>query len=129
MIEVKAIIQPFQLNDVIEALQEIEELPGVTVSDVRGFGRARAKNAKDKVIDGSIEYARKVKLEIVIPENLLNQVLQTVLAHARTGNPGDGKIFISKVIDVVRIQKRGAGGPSHLTSTVPPISAHRIHFR
>jgi nitrogen regulatory protein P-II 1 len=104
MIEVKAIIQPFQLNDVIEALQEIEELPGVTVSDVRGFGRARARNAKDKVIDGSIEYARKVKLEIVIPENLLNQVLQTILAHARTGNPGDGKIFISKVIDVVRIR-------------------------
>ena len=69
MIEVKAIIQPFQLNDVIEALQEIKELPGVTVSDVRGFGRARAKNAKDKVIDGSIEYARKVKLEIVIPES------------------------------------------------------------
>jgi len=109
MIEVKAIIQPFQLNDVIEALQEIEELPGVTVSDVRGFGRARAKNAKDKVIDGSIEYARKVKLEIVIPENLLNQVLQTVLAHARTGNPGDGKIFISKVIDVVRIRSGERG--------------------
>ena len=109
MIEVKAIIQPFQLNDVIEALQEIEELPGVTVSDVRGFGRARAKNAKEKVIDGSIEYARKVKLEIVIPENLLNQVLQTVLAHARTGNPGDGKIFISKVIDVVRIRSGERG--------------------
>jgi len=109
MIEVKAIIQPFQLNDVIEALQEIEELPGVTVSDVRGFGRARAKNAKDKIIDGSIEYARKVKLEIVIPENLLNQVLQAVLAHARTGNPGDGKIFISKVIDVVRIRSGERG--------------------
>ena len=109
MIEVKAIIQPFQLNDVIEALQEIKELPGVTVSDVRGFGLARARNAKDKVIDGSIEYARKVKLEIVIPENLLNQVLQTVLAHARTGNPGDGKIFISKVIDVVRIRSGERG--------------------
>jgi nitrogen regulatory protein P-II 1 len=109
MIEVKAIIQPFQLNDVIEALQEIEELPGVTVSDVRGFGRARARNAKDEVIDGSIEYARKVKLEIVIPESLLNQVLQTVLAHARTGNPGDGKIFISKVIDVVRIRSGERG--------------------
>ena len=109
MIEVKAIIQPFQLNDVIDALQEIEELPGVTVSDVRGFGRARAKNAKDKVIDGSIEYARKAKLEIVIPEQLLDRVLHAILENAHTGNPGDGKIFISKVIDVVRIRSGERG--------------------
>jgi len=59
VIEVKAIIQPFQLNDVIEALQEIEELPGVTVSDVRGFGRARAANAKDKIIDPSSARAKR----------------------------------------------------------------------
>jgi len=109
MIEVKAIIQPFQLNDVIDALQEIEELPGVTVSDVRGFGRARAKNAKDKAIDGSIEYARKAKLEIVIPEQLLDRVLHAILENAHTGNPGDGKIFISKVIDVVRIRSGERG--------------------
>lgn len=109
MIEVKAIIQPFQLNDVIEALQEIEELPGVTVSDVRGFGRARAANAKDKIIDGSVEYARKAKLEIVIPDHLLDKVLLTILDKAHTGNPGDGKIFISKVIDVVRIRSGERG--------------------
>jgi nitrogen regulatory protein P-II 1 len=104
VIEVKAIIQPFQLNDVIEALQEIAELPGVTVSDVRGFGRGRAAGAQDKIIDGSIEYARKSKLEIVIPDHLLDRVLLTILNKAHTGNPGDGKIFISKVIDVVRIR-------------------------
>ncbi len=109
MIELKAIVQPFQLNQVIEALQQIEGLPGVTVSEVRGFGRARAANAKDTVVDGSIVYARKAKLEIVIPERLLDVVLQTILDKARTGNPGDGKIFISKVIDVVRI-RTGARG-------------------
>ena len=76
MIELKAIIQPFQLNRVIEALQRIEGLPGVTVSEVRGFGRARAANAQDKVIDGSIVYARKAKLDFVIPERLLDPVLQ-----------------------------------------------------
>lgn len=109
MLELKAIIQPFQLNRVIDALQRIEGLPGVTVSEVRGFGRARAVHAKDKVVDGSIAYARKAKLEIVIPEHLLDRVLQTILDKARTGNPGDGKIFISKVVDVVRI-RTGARG-------------------
>ena len=109
MIEVKAIIQPFQLAGVIEALQEIEELPGVTVSDVRGFGRARAANAQDKVVDGSIEYARKSKLEVVIPEHLLDKVLHAILENAHTGNPGDGKIFLSKVIDVVRIRSGERG--------------------
>lgn len=109
MLELKAIIQPFQVSSVIEALQRIEGLPGVTVSEVRGFGRARAANAKDKIVDGSIAYARKAKLEIVIPERLLDQVLQSILDKARTGNPGDGKIFISKVVDVVRV-RTGARG-------------------
>ncbi len=104
MIELKAIIQPFQLSDVIKALQRIEGLPGVTVSEVRGFGKARAANAKDAIVESAIAYARKVKLEIVIPEHLLDRVLQTILEHAHTGNPGDGNIFISKVIDVVRIR-------------------------
>ena len=109
MIELKAIIQPFQLNAVIEALQRIEGLPGLTVSDVRGFGRARAANAKDKILEGSIAYAHKVKLEIVIPERLLDIVTRTILDKAHTGNPGDGKIFISKVVDVIRI-RTGARG-------------------
>jgi nitrogen regulatory protein P-II 1 len=111
MIELKAIIQPFQLNQVIEALQRIEGLPGVTVSEVRGFGKARAANAEDKMVEGTIEYARKAKLEIVIPEHLLDRVLQTILDHAHTGNPGDGKIFVSEIIDVVKIRtgERGEG--------------------
>lgn len=104
MLELKAIIQPFQLNDVIEELQSIEGLPGVTVSEVRGFGRARAANAQDKIIDGSIVYARKAKVEIVIPEHLLDRVLQVILEKAHTGNPGDGKVFVSKVIDVIKIR-------------------------
>ena len=109
MIELKAIIQSFQLNEVIEALQRIEGLPGVTVSDVRGFGRARAADARDKIVDGSIAYARKSKLEIVIPESLLDTVRETILEKAHTGNPGDGKIFVSEVIDVVRIRTRERG--------------------
>jgi len=112
VIEVKAIIQPFQLSEVIEALQRIEGLPGVTVSEVSGFGKARAANAKDKIVEGSIEYARKAKLEIVIPDRLLDAVLQTIIEKAHTGNPGDGKIFISKVIDVVKIRSGERGEPA-----------------
>jgi nitrogen regulatory protein P-II 1 len=104
MLEIKAIIQPFQLRNVIEALQHISGLPGVTVSEVRGFGKARAANAQDKIVDGAIEYAPKAKLEIVIPDHLLDRVMRTILDKAHTGNPGDGKIFVSKVIDVVKIR-------------------------
>ena len=92
-----------QLNQVIEALQKIEGLPGVTVSEVLGFGRARAAHAKDKVVDGSIAYARKAKLEIVIPDHLLDRVLKSILDKARTGNPGDGKIFIVKIEEAISI--------------------------
>jgi nitrogen regulatory protein P-II 1 len=101
--ELKAIIQPFQETKVIQALQEIEDLPGVTVSEVRGFGKSRAVDAQEKVVENLVPYSRKVKLEIVVPDDLMHRVLKTILEHAHTGNPGDGKIFISKVIDVVKI--------------------------
>lgn len=109
MKEIKAIIQPFLVSKVVEALQRIQDLPGVTVSDVRGFGRGRALNAPDKVVDGTIEYAKKSKLEIVVPDELAEEVIRIIREHAHTGNPGDGKIFIHTVDDVVRIRtgKRG----------------------
>lgn len=104
MKEVKAIIQPFLLSKVIDALQGIEGLPGVTVSEIKGFGRGRAHDAEEKVVDGDIEYARKVKLEIVVPDRLLDAVLEVVKKEAHTGRPGDGLIFVSTVDDVIRIR-------------------------
>lgn len=104
MKEVKAIIQPFMLNKVVDALQAIEGLPGVTVSEVKGFGRGRAKDAAEKIVDGDIEYAKKVKLEIVVPDRLLEAVLQVVTKEAHTGRPGDGLIFVSTVDEVVRVR-------------------------
>jgi len=102
--EIKAIIQPFMLSKVIDALKELEELPGATVSEVTGFGRGRAKQAAVKVIQESIEYARKAKIEIVIPDHLVDAVVQIIQTYAHTGSPGDGKIFISTVDDLVRIR-------------------------
>lgn len=104
MKEIKAIIQPFMLSKVVEALKEIEGLPGVTVSDVRGFGRARAAGASDTVAEGTVEYVKKSKLEVVVPDNLAEVVVQTIRKKAHTGNPGDGKIFVYDVDDVIRIR-------------------------
>src|SRR5581483_9795812 len=111
MKEIKAILQPFILSKVIEALKEIEGLPGVTVSDVRGFGKARAIGAPEAFQDDSVEYVKKAKLEIVVPDDVADQVVAIITQHAHTGNPGDGKIFVYQVEDVVRIRtgERGNG--------------------
>lgn len=112
MKEIKAIIQPFLLSKVVEALKEIEGLPGVTVSDVHGFGRARAVGSRDTVQDGAVEYVKKAKLEIVVTDDLADTVVETIRTKAHTGNPGDGKIFVYTVDDVVRIRtgERGEDG-------------------
>jgi len=103
MKEIKAIIQPFVLDRVIDALEEIPGLPGITISDVRCFG---------KTMDGnySVRDARKVKLEIMVPESMAEEVVDRLARAAHTGNPGDGRIFVIGIEDVVRIQtgKRGS---------------------
>lgn len=104
MKEIKAIIQPFQLANVIDALKQMTDLPGVTVSEVKGFGKTLAEDAEDKVVEDLIDYARKVKLEIVIPDHLLEKVLEVIQHEAHTGRPGDGKIFVYTVDDVVKIR-------------------------
>lgn len=104
MKEIKAIIQPFLVSKVVDALKEFEGLPGVTVSEVKGFGKGRARFATDKIVEDGIDYAKKTKLEIVVPDQLVEEVLQVVCSHARTGRPGDGKIFVSDVDEVVNIR-------------------------
>ena len=109
MKEIKAIIQPFMLSKVVEALKEIEGLPGVTVSEVRGFGRARAVGSPNPVLDEGIEYVKKAKLEIVVPDQLVEPVLKVIEQKAHTGNAGDGKIFVYPVSDVVKIRSGERG--------------------
>ena len=104
MKEIKAIIQPFVLDAVINALKQIPQLPGVTVSEVKGFGRSRGMDAGERVVEGAHDYARKVKLEIVVPDDLLEWTLQAIVANAHRGNPGDGKIFISTVDEVIKVR-------------------------
>ena len=105
MKEIKAIIQPFMLSKVINALKESESLPGVTVDmSVCGFGRGRAAQAKAKIVEDSVEYVKKVKLEIVVPDHLAETVVQIIRTNAHTGTSGDGKIFIYTVDDMIRIR-------------------------
>jgi len=113
MKEVKAIIQPFMLSKVVQALKEIEGLPGLTVDkEVKGFGRGRGKDSPHRVMDDLVEYVPKAKLEIVVPDDLVEAVVATILKHARTGNPGDGKIFIIPVQEVIGIRAGERNGPS-----------------
>jgi nitrogen regulatory protein P-II 1 len=104
MKEIKAIMQPFLISKVVEALKLIPGLPGVTVSDVRGFGRAQAVGAINTVAEGAVEYVKKSKLEVVVPDEMAERVVEAIQRNAHTGNAGDGKIFVYRVDDVVRIR-------------------------
>lgn len=104
MKEIKAIIQPFMLGKVCDALSQVDGLPGITVSDVVGWGKARAVGSDETSEVSGKTFAKKTKLEIVVPEALAPTVVETIAASARTGSVGDGKIFTYEVADVVKIR-------------------------
>jgi nitrogen regulatory protein P-II 1 len=109
MKEIKAIIRPSKSLDVVSELQKIKGLPGVTISDIRGFGKTRANDLEEKLID-DIEYVHKMKIEVVVPDEIVEQIINIIQTNAHTGNPGDGKIFVYDVGEVIKIRtnERGA---------------------
>ncbi len=109
MKEIKAIIRPFKLLEVTEQLHNIEGLPGVTVSEIKGFGKSRARNAKDKVTYEMVDFIPMVKLEVVVNDDMAEQVANVIQKYSHTGNTGDGKIFIIDVEDVVKIRTNERG--------------------
>ena len=109
MKEIKALIQPAVLTKVILALKEHPGLPGVTVSEVKGFGKSRAKDAQAKVVHESVDYAPKAKLEIVVPDGAWREVVELIRKNAHTGRPGDGKIFVYEVTEVFKISTGQTG--------------------
>jgi len=104
MKEIKAIIQPFMADQVIDGLRAMPGLPGVTVSEVKGFGRARILGEPTIPDEPPLFGVKKIKLEIVVPDELVEKVVQLIVERAHTGNPGDGKIFILAVDDVVKVR-------------------------
>jgi nitrogen regulatory protein P-II 1 len=103
MKKVEAIIKPFKLDEVKDALSEIG-VQGMTVTEVKGFGRTGGKR---EVYRGSayvVDFVPKVKIEVVVPDDLVVQLLEVVEKAAKTGRIGDGKIFVTAVEEAVRIR-------------------------
>ena len=103
MKEIKAIVQPFMVEEVLHRLDELE-IPGLTLSEVRGWGRSRAANAADVVHESGHAFARKTKLEIVVADADCDRVVEVVASAARTGRAGDGKIFVYDVERAIRVR-------------------------
>jgi len=109
MKEIKAVIRPSKLLEVTEELHKIGGLPGVTVSEIKGFGKGRAKNAKDKIVYEMVELIPRVKLEVVVNDEMVDEVVRVIQKFSHTGNPGDGKIFVVNVEEVVKIRTNERG--------------------
>jgi nitrogen regulatory protein P-II 1 len=101
MKEVRAFIQPFMLSKVIHALQKIAGFPGLSVMEIQGFGRGKVLVPGDKVVR---EFVPKMRLEIVVKNELVDEVVRAIEKSAHTGNPGDGVIFVLPVEQAVRIR-------------------------
>ena len=103
MKKIEAIIKPFKLDDVVEALSEIG-VEGVSVSEIRGFGRQKGRTEIYKGAEYVVDFLPKTKLEIVVSDALADQAVEAIMRSARTGKIGDGKIFVFDVERAVRIR-------------------------
>tara|TARA_Y100001935_G_C17261728_1_gene486803 strand:+ start:90 stop:428 length:339 start_codon:yes stop_codon:yes gene_type:complete len=103
MKKIEAIIRPFKLEDVKVALVNAGII-GMTVSDVRGFGRQKGQVERYRGSEFTVEFLQKLKVEIVVDDEKVESVIAAVAEAAKTGEIGDGKIFVSKVDSVIRIR-------------------------
>lgn len=108
MKKVEAVIRPFKLDEVKEALLE-EGIRGLTISEVRGYGRQKGHKETYRGSEYQIEFVPKIKIEIVVDDPDVEKVIEAILRTAKTGQVGDGKIFISDVQDVIRIRTDESG--------------------
>jgi nitrogen regulatory protein P-II 1 len=112
MKKIEAVIRPMKIDEVKDALTEIG-IVGMTVADVRGYGRQRGRTEKYRGNTYVVNLLPKVKIEIVVPDDKAEEVVEAVLEAAQTGEIGDGKIFVSEVEEAVRI-RTGERGESAL---------------
>ncbi|MFA7420183.1 MAG: P-II family nitrogen regulator [Melioribacteraceae bacterium] len=108
MKKIEAIIRPFKLDDVKEALLE-EGIRGMTITEVRGYGRQKGHKETYRGSEYQIEFVPKLKIEIVVEDKLAEKALDAILRTAKTGQVGDGKIFISEISDAIRIRTDESG--------------------
>lgn len=103
MKKIEAIIKPFKLDEVCEALNEAG-VSGLTITEVKGFGRQKGHTELYRGAEYVVDFLPKIKIEIVVPEALVDGVIDTIVNVARTGKIGDGKIFVTSIEQVVRIR-------------------------
>jgi nitrogen regulatory protein P-II 1 len=109
MKKIEAIIKPFKLDEVKEALHEIG-LQGITVTEAKGFGRQKGHTELYRGAEYVVDFLPKVKIEIVLEDNLVERAVEAIQQAAQTGRIGDGKIFITSVEDAIRIRTGERGG-------------------
>lgn len=112
MKKVEAIVKPFKLDDIKDALDEIG-VRGMTVSEVKGFGRGQGKAPIYPGAEYVIDFVPKLKLEIVVEDELVHPVIEAIVEAGRTGSVGDGKIFVIPIDEAIRI-RTGETGPDAL---------------
>lgn len=100
---IEAIIKPFKMDEVKDALNEIG-IEGITVSEVKGFGRQKGHTELYRGAEYVVDFIPKIKMEIAVPDELVNKVVETIQNVAKTGRIGDGKIFIIPLEEAVRIR-------------------------
>lgn len=105
---IKCIIQPYKLDDVKEALAGMK-VQGMTVSEVKGFGRQKGHTELYRGAEYTVDFVPKVEIEIVVPDSMMKDALDVVVKSARSGKVGDGKIFVMNVEESVRIRTGESG--------------------
>jgi len=103
MKKIEAIIKPFKLDDVREALSEVG-ISGMTVTEVKGFGRQKGHTELYRGAEYMVDFLPKIKIEIIISDDLVDRCVDTIMETAKTGKIGDGKIFISEIEKIIRIR-------------------------
>ena len=109
MKQITAIIKPFKLEEVREALADVG-VSGLTVTEVKGFGRQKGHTELYRGAEYVVDFLPKVKLDIIVSDELVSQVVEAIQRAAKTGRIGDGKIFVLPIEDVVRIRTGERGG-------------------
>ncbi len=106
--KIEAIIKPFKLEEVKEALTELG-LQGLTVTEVKGFGRQKGHTEIYRGSEYTVDFLPKVKIEVILPEDLVEKAVGSIIKAAKTGKIGDGKVFISSIDDAIRIRTEEHG--------------------
>ncbi len=121
MKKIEAIVKPFKMEDVKEALREIG-IEGMTVSEVKGFGRQKGHTEIYRGSEYTVDFLPKIKLEIVAADEQVERAVETIVSSAKTGKIGDGKVFVSNIEEAVRIRTDERG--EQAVSSTPSFLGH-----